>query len=203
MNEESPGPIRSIEAKLDESYYQATLNRPLHDIYHLLEPHLPASGVAIDLGCGVGTATLFLARHGLKVIAVDKQCRALEILKSRLEPGMSVELVHADMSEWQVPKADVIIAGFALFFLDQSQLEAFWPRVAEALPPGGLFAGQFLGPNDEWADKGHALVDDPALRRMLNSFETIHYEEVDREGQTALGKAKHWHVFHVVARKLG
>lgn len=203
MADQSSESIRAKEAKLDEGYYQATLNKPLHDIYRILEPHLKPPGLAVDLGCGVGTATLFLAGKGFRVIAVDRARRALEILASRLESGMDVELVESDMLDFQVPVADVIVAGFALFFLDQTGLEAFWPRIVGALPPGGLFAGQFLGAHDEWADKGHALVDDACLRQMLSPFELIHYEEVDREGQNSQGVPKHWHVFHVVARKLG
>ncbi|HRK21153.1 MAG TPA: class I SAM-dependent methyltransferase [Fimbriimonadaceae bacterium] len=194
-------PIRAAEAKIDETYYQATLQKPLHDIYRILEPHLSPPGVAIDLGCGVGTATLFLAEKGYRVVAMDRERRALEILASRLEKGMSVDLVQSEMVEFAIPEADVIVAGFSLFFLDQERLKSVWPRLVQSLKPGGLFAGQFLGPHDEWADKGHALVDSSQLRSMLSEFDLLHFEEVDREGTTSVGKPKHWHVFHVVARK--
>lgn len=194
-------PIRSVEAKIDETYYQATLQKPLHDIYRILEPHLTPPGLAVDLGCGVGTATLFLAEMGFRVVAMDREQRALEILSSRLDKGMAVELVLSEMLDFEIPPADVIIAGFSLFFLDQPGLESYWPRIVAALRPGGLFAGQFLGPHDEWADKEHATVDSTQLHSMLRPFDLIHFEEVDREGMTSVGKPKHWHVFHVVARK--
>lgn len=192
---------RSKEAKFDEKYYQASLNKPLHDIYRILEPHLKPPGLAVDIGCGVGAASLFLAKLGFRVIALDQQRRALEILASRIEDGMAIELVEADMLEFELPAADVIVSGFSLFFLDQAGLAAYWPKVVAALVPGGLFAGQFLGPHDEWASQGHALVDRETLEAMLSPFELLHFEEVDREGFTSVGDAKHWHVFHVVARK--
>jgi tellurite methyltransferase len=194
-------PIRSEKATIDDAYYQATLDKPLHDVYRILEPHLPKSGIAVDLGCGVGTATLFLAEMGLEVYAIDLQPQAVAILRSRLPAGANVHAEVADMATWEIPACEVVVAGFSLFFLNQEQLEALWPRLVKSIRPGGLFSGQFLGPNDEWAGKGHALVDGASLRSMLAEFDLIHYDEVDREGQTALGNAKHWHVFHVVARK--
>jgi len=146
---------------------------------------------------------LFLLEQGYEVTAVDSSPRALEIVRSRAPEEANLRLIEADMSELELPNADVIVAGFSLFFLDQEKLERFWPRLVAALKPGGLFAGQFLGVNDEWADKGHALVDNTKLREMLSGFDLIHFDEVEREGETALGNPKHWHVFHVVARKAG
>ena len=36
---------------------------------------------------------------------------------------------------------------------------------------------------------------------LLRGLEIEHLDEVDEDGQTAVGDPKHWHVFHVVARK--
>jgi tellurite methyltransferase len=38
---------------------------------------------------------------------------------------------------------------------------------------------------------------------LLSRFEVEKLEEVERPGQNAFGKAKYWHVFHIVARKRG
>lgn len=195
------GPARQQEARIDSAYYQAVLAKPLHFVYEALGPHLRPPGVAVDLGCGVGTATLFLLERGFEVYSVDLSEEAISILQSRLPEGARAHPVVADMMAFPIPECDVVTAGFSLFFLSQDQLAEFWPRLIATLRPGGLFAGQFLGPNDEWADKGHALVDEQMLREMFAGFELIHFEEVDREGETSVGNPKHWHVFHVVARK--
>lgn len=196
------GPVRQQEATIDSAYYQAVLAKPLHFVYEVLGPHLRPPGVAVDIGCGVGTATLFLLDKGYEVYAVDRSEEAISILRTRLPEGERAHLVVADMMEFPMPPCDVVTAGFSLFFLNQEQLAEFWPRVVSALRPGGLFGGQFLGANDEWADKGHALANERTLKEMFEGFEFIHFEEVDREGETSVGKLKHWHVFHVVARKL-
>lgn len=197
----SEGIARADKAVIDEAYYQATLTKPLHELYGLAEPHLPKSGVVVDLGCGVGNATLFFLRKGFRVHAVDISPRAIEILQERAggDPNLVAEV--SDMADYAFPACDIVSAGFSLFFLDPDGLAKTWPRIVEALNPGGLFIGQFLGRNDEWRLNGHAMVDGPMLDAMLRDFERLHFEEVEREGETSKGAPKHWHVFHVVARK--
>jgi len=44
---------------------------------------LPASGTALDLGCGSGVQTLLLAAHGLQVVGVDLSPTAIEAARRR------------------------------------------------------------------------------------------------------------------------
>lgn len=192
---------RSDRPQINEEYYQAVLQKPLHDVYRLLEPHLPNSGIAVDLGCGVGKASLFLAAKGLEVFAIDLQPRAIELLTERIPEGARIHAEVADMGVWPIPACDVLVAGFSLFFLNHDAFADLWPRIVDAIKPGGHFAGQLLGPHDEWADKGHAVFDVDAVRTLFREFDLVHFEEVDREGETSIGRPKHWHVFHVVARR--
>jgi hypothetical protein len=37
--------------------------------------------------------------------------------------------------------------------------------------------------------------------RLFAGFELERFDELDEDGETALGTPKHWHVFNVVARK--
>jgi len=39
------------------------------------------------------------------------------------------------------------------------------------------------------------------VERLLAPFEAERFDEVEEDGETALGKPKHWHLFHIVARK--
>jgi SAM-dependent methyltransferase len=158
-------------------------------------------GVAIELGCGIGHGVLFLLEKGFEVYGVDTSAYALGVLRERLPEGAKAHLIEADFSEWEMPMADAIAAGFSLFFLSQEKLDAFLPGMLDAIKPRGLFAGQFLGKNDEWAGKGYALCDEASLQEAFRDFEFLHFEEVQREGETTKKEPKYWHVFHVVARK--
>jgi SAM-dependent methyltransferase len=139
--------------------------------------------VAIDLGCGNGRETLELLRRGWEVFAVDGSPDGI----ARIEQSM--------------PPADLVYAGLSLPFCDPRDFGAVWGAATSALRPNGLFVGHFFGPNDTWADTPdmtfHAREE---VEAMLAEFEVVQLREEDADGQ-AVGGAKHWHVFHVIARK--
>lgn len=55
-------------------------------------------GFALDLACGTGRHTLWIAQHGWRVIAVDNSHVALELLQERARSrGLNVETVLADL----------------------------------------------------------------------------------------------------------
>ena len=49
----------------------------------LMMRHFTPGSVVLEIGCGTGTETLSLARHGVTVIAVDVSNRMLEILRGK------------------------------------------------------------------------------------------------------------------------
>ncbi len=182
-------------------YFEATLDKPLHPHYEALEPYLPQGGEALELGCGVGHGALHLLGKGFAVTAVDAEERALEILRSRLPDGSSAKLVQSRFQDLELGRYDLVAAHFCLFFLTPAEFEAFWPRVVDAIKPGGVFSGQFLGVNDEWRDRGYTVLTREQVENLLSDFEVLYFDEVERDGETSMGTPKHWHVFHVVARK--
>ena len=39
------------------------------------------------------------------------------------------------------------------------------------------------------------------LDLFKESFEIIHFYEIEKDGKTALGKMKHWHIYNIIAKK--
>lgn len=183
-------------------YFAATDLKPVHPIFDSLEVFLPGSGSAIDLGCGAGRGTLWLLERGLHVVAVDVSEEGLGYLRKKLPEGADVEVVCSGFGDLELGSYDVVVACFSLFFLSPEEFGEFWPRVAAAVKPKGLFAGQFLGVNDSWKDRGFTIHDRGGVEKLLEGFKVLRLEEEDRDGETAVGDQKHWHVFHVIARKL-
>ena len=185
-------------------YYAATLDKPLHPIWEHIDPHLKAGQVALELGCGVGHGVLHLVEKGLKVIAVDQEPEALEKTKERLPQQAEVHLLKAQFQDLGLDpdSLDLIVAGFSLFFLRTWEFGRVWQRLVRALRPGGIFAGQLLGVNDDWAERGYTVHTRSEIESLLHPFEILYLEEAERDGETAMREPKHWHVFHVVARKL-
>jgi hypothetical protein len=88
-----------------------------------------------------------------------------------------------------------------------------WSRIVESLRPGGRVCGQLFGDRDEWAtrprERAEGWASPPAItfhtraqvEELLRPFEIERLDEIDEDGATAVGDRKHWHLFHVVARK--
>lgn len=184
-------------------YFQSTLSKPLHPLFLELEPHLPATGRALDLGCGVGHAVVWLADKGWEVRAVDGHAEALEILQSRLLPDASVDVEYLRLEDVDIPVAayDLIIAAYSLFFVESHEtLNRMWKDIRAGLKPGGLFVGEFLGSRDDWAELflTHTASE---VTNLLQGWEILHLEEAEQDGHTSQGTEKHWHVFHVIAKR--
>lgn len=182
-------------------YIAATKDRPADRLFDLVEPFLPASGDAIDLGCGPGRGTLRLLSKGLRVTAVDRAPEGLDVLRSKLAADASAEIVCSSFQDLSLGSYDVVVACYSLFFLAPQEFDEFWLRVAKAVRPGGLFAGEFLGPNDDWRERGYTVLSEEQVRRLFERFDILYFEEEDKDGDTAVGIPKHWHLFHVIARK--
>ncbi|MCA1839374.1 MAG: class I SAM-dependent methyltransferase [Actinomycetota bacterium] len=185
-------------------YFAATDNQPVHPMFHFLDPLMPHSGRAIDLGCGAGRGSVWLLEHGLQTIAVDISQEALDHLEAKLPPDADIQLIRSSFQDLDLAALgpfDVIVAAFTLFFLPPDDYPKFWRSLVQTLKPAGLFAGQFLGVNDSWSDQGLTIHDRAAVEELLQPFEVLLLEEEEKDGPTALGDIKHWHAFHVIARK--
>jgi tellurite methyltransferase len=160
---------------------------------------------AVDLGCGTGGDTVELLRRGWHVLALDGQAEAIYRLcaldlsedeRDRLETRVS----RFETAEW--PPADLVNASFALPFCTPGDFPAVWERIEHSLHPGGRFSGHLFGDRDEWSDEDDMTFQTRAEAEALFSrLEVELFDEVEEDGPTAVGKQKHWHLFHVVARR--
>ena len=71
-----------------------------------------------------------------------------------------------------------------------------------SLKKGGVFCGQFFGVNDEWSKNPKMTfhTEDQA-KKLLDGLEIISFKEVEEDSTTANGTPKHWHIFHIIAKK--
>ena len=98
-------------------------------------------GRALDIGCGAGTDSVFLARQGWDVTSLDFMPKALEYTTARArEAGVTVRPVEADITEWQVPGAfDLVLDHGLLHNMDPVRYPAYRTRVLAALAEEGDF----------------------------------------------------------------
>ncbi len=99
-----------------------------------------------------------------------------------------------------LPPAELVYAGYSLAFGSSASFPGLWRAIREALVPGGRFAGQLFGDRDSWANSAATFVSRAEAKRLLEGLEVESFEEEEREGTSFVGP-KHWHLFHVIARR--
>ncbi|MEO7146757.1 MAG: methyltransferase domain-containing protein [Terrimesophilobacter sp.] len=161
-------------------------------------------GHAIDLGCGEGSDTRFLLRGGWQVLAIDGS----EGVEQRVRFGVDASFLPAltvqrsDFGDLNaLPVADLVYAGFSLPFCRPDAFPILWSAIGSSVSSSGFFAGELFGPHDSWADrKDMNFHSRHAVDELFAGFEVLDLVEEDEDGLSIIGP-KHWHVFHIVARK--
>lgn len=190
-------------------YFGAVLGKPARETLlaalESFEREGRKPGLAVDLGAGEGRDTLELLRRGWRVLATDGHPDAFGHLWPRVPPARRELLTteEASFADTRIPPCDLINASFALPFCEPQNFQGLWARIVAAIRPGGRFAGQLFGDRDSWAalpDRSHQTREE--VNRMLAGFEFEMMKEEEKDETPDVRKPKHWHVFHVVARKL-
>jgi membrane dipeptidase len=181
-------------------YFAATGDDPRPTLRDALA-RFDAPGLAVDLGAGTGRDTAELLRRGWRVVAVDREPEAVERLRA-LGSLPELEVRHARFEDADWPACDLVNASFALPFCPPDAFPGLWAKIVTSLRPGGRFSGQLFGDRDDWAGSGVLVHTHDQLGALLAPFEVESLDEFDDDGTTAVGTRKHWHIYHVVARKL-
>jgi len=193
-------------------YYDAAGEQPRETLLFALERFDAEAGAevgglfAVDLGCGTGRDSIELLRRGWRVLAIDAEAKAIQRLLGRGDLGsggaarLATQVARFEDARW--PEANLINSSYALPFCPPNQFGAVWDRIVASLRPGGRFSGQLFGDRDGWAtqpDMSFQTRQD--AEAMLLGLGVEQFDEVEEDGKTAVGDPKHWHLFHVVARK--
>ncbi|HEV2459625.1 MAG TPA: class I SAM-dependent methyltransferase [Ktedonobacterales bacterium] len=163
----------------------------------------PRKGSALDLGAGAGRDTRYLLEQGFEVTALDADARAVALLATL--PQARLRVVQSAFEDFVFASAtyDLISGQFALPFIARDSFVDVVARLKAALAPGGVFAGQFFGIHDQWntPERSMTFLARAEVEALLSDLETIELSEEDADGHTADGSPKHWHVFHILARR--
>lgn len=197
-----------IDKKRWQEYYAATESRPPRDTVIKALEVVPSSGRAIDLGCGCGHDTIAMLRHGLHVTAVDvsEEATARTVKQAQQQRlNQRLQTFTRPFERVEFGTYHLINAAYALPFCDPDEFPAVWQRIRNALLPGGVFAGQFFGVNDQWASEpGHradVFLTRERVDELTKDLERLHFEEYEGDGTTATGKPRYWHLYHMVLRQ--
>ncbi len=101
-----------------------------------------APGLALDVGCGEGADTLWLAQHGWRVTGVDFAANALQKARAHAESidqdsAARIDWERRDLTEWSPePRSfDLVLAQF--MHLPEPAMSTLLGSLAAAVAPGG------------------------------------------------------------------
>jgi 2-polyprenyl-3-methyl-5-hydroxy-6-metoxy-1,4-benzoquinol methylase len=98
-----------------------------------------APGSVLDIGCGGGTDSVYMASQGWAVTALDFVSKALEMTAARAaEQGLSLTTIEADITTWEpVGQFDLVLDHGLLHNMDPVRYPAYRERVMQSIAPGG------------------------------------------------------------------
>ncbi|WP_129840236.1 class I SAM-dependent methyltransferase [Streptomyces sp. RFCAC02] len=96
------------------------------------------SGPVLDVGCGPGTVTAYLAERGLDVSGVDLSPRMIEHAR-RLYPQCRFDVASATELDLADASLGGVLGWWSLFNLPRDVLPQVLASFARALRPGGYF----------------------------------------------------------------
>jgi SAM-dependent methyltransferase len=204
MNEQT-----DIQKRWIEYYERVAANpRPPRELFFRTIKRLKnegvVNGVAVDLGCGIGTETMELLRQGWHVLSVDAQQEAIDYLGQHM-PDEYKDRWQSFCGSFETvdfPECEFIWAGNCLPFCPPEHLNTVLTNIVNALKPGGRFSGDFFGPRHTWANNEN--LNFFAKDDLISAFPTLEVEfwnEGEGELITTLDELVNWHAHTIVMRK--
>lgn len=173
-------PFDAAAADYDATFTSTRLGRWLREgVWERLETLFRPGDCVLELGCGTGTDAVWLAQHGVRVVATDAAPAMLEIARRKAAAAgvaSQIEFRQLDLTElhgWTPGRTfDGLLSNFGAL-----NCLSGWGSVAETvagwLRPGARAALVVMGPFCPWEVAWHLLHGDvrTALRRFRGGGE--------------------------------
>lgn len=143
--------IENLQAKTIESYNRSAceFNDSIANLknydhtYQFVCDRLHDGDAVLDLACGPGQISKYLrTRKNLKVVGVDLSEEMLKIARSEIPDGIFYR--HSIVSYREVESFDLVLLGFALPYLTESQMDECILNSSKCLKKDGLYYLSFM-----------------------------------------------------------
>jgi tellurite methyltransferase len=187
------------DAQIWNARYQTlekhNLRRQPYALVRSFADQLPLRGLALEVAAGMAPVGLFLAKLGLRVIAVDISEAGLRLAQLRArKTSLPLGLVIMDLTEpWLPPSGFDVILNF--YFLSRPLFECY----RQALKPGGwLFFETFVQDTHRRLNPAHTL-EPGELSTVFQDFDILHSMETLKKRRD--GRFPSRRIAQLVARK--
>lgn len=154
----------------------------------------------IDFGCGSGSDSVYLVKHGKKVLAID-QLLEPDYFYSRLPKKYysSLMFLEGNFEEMRLPKADCVVGLFSLSFCNPSHFEKVWNQIYSSLNSHGVFVGNLFGDRDY--RKNRTDINTFTKEEVLNLLKDYDIKKWKEQEYIRDSDSTHWHYFDFVVTK--
>ncbi len=171
--------------------------------WHRAEPHdllkqaigsATTTGRALDLGCGEGVNSTYLAKMGFSVVGIDFIPAALTAARLEAErAGVDVEFVQADVLEYQSAEPfDLVVDSGCLHHISKRKHEHYRRRLYEWLAPGGSFVLVHFSsrPAVGWVPKGPNHLRRHQVEALFSELHLAAQDETHYDVPLPMGKMR-------------
>lgn len=172
--------------------------------------HLPSNANVLDLGCGEGKNSFFLAKKDFAVTAVDISKKGITKLKEfSKKEKLKINTYISDVKSYleDCEEFNAIFAMNILLFIDQKNIFNTIKQIQSKTKPNGLnIIASFIAKTSKQKEmvlsKGMYFFDEGELRELYKDWKIIFYEEKLGNWETH-GKSRHRHFpVKLIAQKL-
>jgi tellurite methyltransferase len=176
----------------DDNQY---LRRQPYSLVRSFVDQLPQGGLALEVAAGMSPVGLFLAKKGLRVIAMDISEAGLRLAQQRAHRrSLPLNLVVMDLTDpWLPPSGFDVILNF--YFLSRPLFICY----RQALKPGGwLFFETFVEDNLGRCNPAHTL-DSGELYSTFQNWDILYWKETWKKRRSGMFPSRR--IAQLVARK--
>lgn len=150
-------------------------------------PYLPRGKQLLDVGCGEGADSVFFAKRGFTVTAIEKNKDYIKRFRQycKNEKLSTISILHRDVVNYRYPRNrfDVMICLLVLCCMKRSDFEKMVKPLKRSIKPGGIIimsSRNYLDP--EMKDYLHTekMIEPNTFRTKEDSCKFLYFIEKNR-----------------------
>jgi len=159
-------------------------------------------GRALDLGCGSGVFSVWMAKKGYEVTGLDFIPRAIEMSTERAEAeGVAVNWVNTDLLTWTAPppgQFDVVLDSGCLHSLIGGDVRRYRKKLLSWLAPGGDYVLGHFGRRSffDWRPVGPSRRTREQLEGLFSpELQVVKHEQSEMAAPLPIGPTVQGHAY--------